>query len=247
MAPEILLKQPFSSASDVYAFAITLNELATGTYPFSDCTKDNPDCHTVLEMGYGRQELSTAVAAEGLRPTLPRSCSKEYSMLMSKCWSVDPSLRPALEDIVQALKGMKAVANTYPQRPTHMSKEVAPCLVKEISLPQTFAHKPPRNPCTSVNESPLSSQLEPMALFPNDGCSKYRRGERSRYLPIVSMGGYGTAGMRGEDRMEDRHMLENSFMGNSSAKLLGKIVLLSPLQASHIPFVLNNVHKNQEQ
>jgi hypothetical protein len=27
-----------------------------------DCTKDNPGCHTALEMGYGRQELAKAVA-----------------------------------------------------------------------------------------------------------------------------------------------------------------------------------------
>lgn len=54
MAPEVLLKDGWSVGSDVYAFGVILNELATGTYPFSDCTKDNPEIHTVLEMGYGR-------------------------------------------------------------------------------------------------------------------------------------------------------------------------------------------------
>lgn len=39
MAPEVLLKEPTSPASDVYAFGVTLNELATGIIPFSDCTK----------------------------------------------------------------------------------------------------------------------------------------------------------------------------------------------------------------
>lgn len=53
-APEVLLKEPGSFASDVYAFAVTVNEIATGTFPFSDCTTDNPKAHTVLEMGYGR-------------------------------------------------------------------------------------------------------------------------------------------------------------------------------------------------
>ncbi len=54
MAPEVLLKQPGSVAADVYAFAVTLNELASGVYPFSDCTRDNPKAHTILDMGYGR-------------------------------------------------------------------------------------------------------------------------------------------------------------------------------------------------
>lgn len=54
MAPEVLLKEAGGFPSDIYAFAVTVSELATGTFPFSDCTSDNPKAHTVLEMGYGR-------------------------------------------------------------------------------------------------------------------------------------------------------------------------------------------------
>ena len=54
MAPEVLLKQPGSFASDVYAFGVTVNEAATGVVPFSDCTRNNPKAHTILDMGYGR-------------------------------------------------------------------------------------------------------------------------------------------------------------------------------------------------
>eukprot|EP00959_Pyramimonas_sp_CCMP1952_P135378 2832615-Pyramimonas_sp.AAC.1 len=75
MAPEVLQKQPSSFSSDVFAFAVVLNEIATGTVPYSDCTKDNPACHTVLEMGYGRQELAKAVAGQfaALHPVLIRT------------------------------------------------------------------------------------------------------------------------------------------------------------------------------
>jgi Protein kinase domain len=54
LAPECLLKEPASPQSDVYSFAVLFSELLTGTFPFSDCTRDNPAAHTVLEMGYGR-------------------------------------------------------------------------------------------------------------------------------------------------------------------------------------------------
>ena len=54
MAPEVLQKQPTTAASDVYAWAVTVNEIATGVFPFADCTKDNPQCQTVLNFGYGR-------------------------------------------------------------------------------------------------------------------------------------------------------------------------------------------------
>ena len=54
MAPEVLQKQSTTAASDVYAWAVTVNEIATGIFPFADCTKDNPQCQTVLNFGYGR-------------------------------------------------------------------------------------------------------------------------------------------------------------------------------------------------
>ena len=57
MAPEVLQKAGTSAAADVYAWAVTVNELATGTFPFADCTKDNPQCQTILNFGYGRRAL----------------------------------------------------------------------------------------------------------------------------------------------------------------------------------------------
>jgi serine/threonine protein phosphatase PrpC len=75
-------------------------------YPFSDCTKDNPEVHTVLEHGYGRQELAAAVASEGLRPLLPKAAPEGYRQLLTACWELDPHQRPtaaAVRDAVAAL------------------------------------------------------------------------------------------------------------------------------------------------
>ena len=48
---------PTHTHADVYALAVTLNELGSGAAPYADCTRDNPLAHTVLEMGYGRWGL----------------------------------------------------------------------------------------------------------------------------------------------------------------------------------------------
>lgn len=85
-----------------------MNEIATGSFPFSDCTKDNPECHTVLEMGYGRQELAAAVAAAGLRPTLPGKSPPGFADLMAACWAADPAQRPPMDAVAQALAAMQA-------------------------------------------------------------------------------------------------------------------------------------------
>ncbi|KAG2450587.1 hypothetical protein HYH02_004427 [Chlamydomonas schloesseri] len=104
MGPELLLRTaPPSRASDVYAWAVLVNEMATGTIPFSDCTKDNPEVHTVLEMGYGRQELAAAVCAEGLRPLLPRACPPGFAALMNACWAKAPAERPSFAQVLAAL------------------------------------------------------------------------------------------------------------------------------------------------
>ena len=54
MAPEVLQRLGGLAPADVYALAVTLNEAATGARPFSDCTRDNPACQTVLNYNYGR-------------------------------------------------------------------------------------------------------------------------------------------------------------------------------------------------
>ena len=76
MAPEVLLKQPVSRASDVYSFAVTLNELATAIVPFSDCTKENPE---VSEVPSGR--LSLVDHDQKSPPSVSRSNSQSPYLL----------------------------------------------------------------------------------------------------------------------------------------------------------------------
>ena len=112
MPPEVLLgSAPASPAADVFALAVTINELATGAVPYSDCTRDNPLAHTVLEMGYGRQELAAAVAAEGLRPTLPLDTPPAVQALLQRCWEAKPAQRPSAAQLASELAAAAAEAD----------------------------------------------------------------------------------------------------------------------------------------
>ena len=71
MAPEVLFKQPTTRASDVYAWAVAVNEMATGVFPFADCTKDNPQCQTILNFGYGRRASPARAYTLKSRPAAP--------------------------------------------------------------------------------------------------------------------------------------------------------------------------------
>ena len=73
LAPEVLQKQPTTRATDVYAYAIAVNEIATGVFPFSDASKDNPRAQTILEYGYDRCCLHlSCTGAEHLHAVQPR-------------------------------------------------------------------------------------------------------------------------------------------------------------------------------
>ena len=67
LAPEVLQKQPTTTAADVYAWAVTINEVATGIFPFSDASKDDPRAQTILEYGYDRSVHQCALGPSEMR------------------------------------------------------------------------------------------------------------------------------------------------------------------------------------
>lgn len=161
MAPEVLQKRPSSRAADVFAFAIVLNEIATGVVPYSDCTKDNPGCHTVLEMGYGRQELAAAVCGTLLRrervcaagclvsdyaqcivrasgPIAPRDARGLYMIITPLCLFAFPAPHSPFT--------LTRVRSTEASRlgldPAHGLPRLAHCHGGGVESPRTYARSP---------------------------------------------------------------------------------------------------------
>ncbi len=210
MAPEILIKHPHSPASDIFALAVTLNELASGgMVPYSDCTRDNPLAHTILEMGYGRQELAAAVAAEGLRPTIASGAPASVVRLLRSCWDADYTRRPSAKEVAAILS---ALAAQYPWEGE---------IEEETEVVDGHA-----------TTSPVDSLLRKSALPASDSAILGFDGElttpswaeellkqynttatTATILPTAAIGSFATAGARGEDRMEDRCTIIRSLFG----------------------------------
>eukprot|EP00730_Choanoeca_flexa_P017932 TRINITY_DN8690_c0_g1_i1.p1 TRINITY_DN8690_c0_g1~~TRINITY_DN8690_c0_g1_i1.p1 ORF type:complete len:681 (+),score=184.58 TRINITY_DN8690_c0_g1_i1:120-2162(+) len=90
-APESLTLSVFTIKSDVWAFGITLWEIATygsSPYPGVDFTL----VLDKLESGY--------------RMPRPQGCPEEVYALMRECWDVDPELRPSFRAIRDRLENM---------------------------------------------------------------------------------------------------------------------------------------------
>ncbi|RHZ72881.1 hypothetical protein Glove_236g22 [Diversispora epigaea] len=88
IAPEILNKNPYTQASDIYSVGIIMWVISTGKIPFSDRAYD--------------LELALEIL-EGLRLKVKEGTPQCYVELMKKCWHKDPSKRPSTEIILEQL------------------------------------------------------------------------------------------------------------------------------------------------
>ncbi|XP_075969135.1 tyrosine-protein kinase derailed 2 [Anticarsia gemmatalis] len=98
MAPETLLQNQYTTASDVWSLGITLWELATlGASPLAEL--DAADVGAFLSGGY--------------RPSQPHNCPDELYGLMSWCWTLSPQARPTAPQLLAALHDFRQALSTY--------------------------------------------------------------------------------------------------------------------------------------
>jgi serine/threonine protein kinase len=110
IAPEQLLSQTASPATDIYALAIIVYEMATGRLPF------NPQGQThflVMQELMRLQQSESFVKPRAFRPDLPEAAQ----ILLLNALSFDPGRRPQnarifSEDLAQALAGKISASDT---------------------------------------------------------------------------------------------------------------------------------------
>ena len=83
----------FSVGSDVWAFACSVVEMATGEYPWSHLPpeKHNPFC-LVFHIGQAQ--------GSDHHPHIPGHLSAELRALLKRCFASDPALRPTAEELL---------------------------------------------------------------------------------------------------------------------------------------------------
>ncbi|CAL8311779.1 unnamed protein product [Lota lota] len=89
MAPEVFEGNNYSEKCDVFSWGIILWEVITRRKPFD-------------EIGGPAFRIMWAVH-NGTRPPLIKNLPKPIESLMTRCWSKDPSQRPAMEEIVKIM------------------------------------------------------------------------------------------------------------------------------------------------
>uniref|UniRef100_A0ACD5WVQ9 Uncharacterized protein n=2 Tax=Avena sativa TaxID=4498 RepID=A0ACD5WVQ9_AVESA len=200
MAPEILRKDLHTEKSDVYSFAISVNELLTGVVPYTDLRAE-AQAHTVLEMTYTEQQLTSAVVSQGLRPALalPESGSPPSLLsLIQHCWDPDPEQRPSFEDIIQDLNAIQKHLVTYScPSPSH-SVIVSQEGNTEVHHYQEALNWFNQGELLTKKANKLDHTVHPWV-------DSFDRSSVSMYRPTLSWGSFATCGRR--ETMEDTHFM----------------------------------------
>ena len=79
VAPEVLYRNDYTMASDIYSFGIVAYEIITGLPPYYDIPHDN--------------DLTLSIC-QGLRPKIPSHIPALVTKLMMQCWDAQPDKRP---------------------------------------------------------------------------------------------------------------------------------------------------------
>jgi serine/threonine protein kinase len=89
MAPECIKHKKYSFASDVWAFGLLCVEVISGE-----------TVHRSLDL----LQAALRIRDEGYTPKIPDQMPKWLAKLCKRCWSMKPSLRPTMHEIVQLFR-----------------------------------------------------------------------------------------------------------------------------------------------
>ena len=229
LAPESLMEHEQSPATDVYALAIMMCECVAGVYPFSDCTTENAQCHTILEMGYGQAELQKAVHGEGLRPIVPDTVSENHREILNQMWAHDAAERPTAKQCValweNAHKEVSRGATKTAAAPAP-APVVADAMDDDDEAPVYDADGTRINQPAAAATTTATATANAAAADP--AMTEGTWPDKPAWLPAAlpcskhfAVGAHATAGLRGADRMEDRHVLAPRLCASGDAHLVG--------------------------
>ena len=211
MAPEVLMRRVSTYGADVYAYGITICEIATGTVPFSDRARNVALAHTVLDASYNEQDLAVAIASEHLRPVLPgempsadaSEIPKGFDDLIARAWGPDERSRPSIAALSEKID---AVIGTY-------CAERGLSDVSAVWLPPAASRSEQASAAEAVLREPLDWQISECAFAPPTP-------EARKVAAEFTAGVFATAGARGADKMEDRHVIAHGVGGVPHAHLI---------------------------
>lgn len=220
MAPEVLSGSPHSFAADVYAFGITINEMATCAVPFVDRKLPVPELHTVLETRFNEVKLRGAIVKNHLRPVLARGVPEEFRDMIEQCWHPDPAARLTFLQIASFLEAILARGPEYLDQFSGTTLDIDEHLINKSENMTIDDSNPILDEIKSASVKPRLPIWEVTKSKPN-GHSVMEVDTSEPQNLHASAALSSTCGARGPDRMEDRSIVIPNLAGLSNTHLFG--------------------------
>ncbi|XP_064304434.1 protein-tyrosine kinase 2-beta isoform X6 [Phalacrocorax carbo] len=163
MSPESINFRRFTTASDVWMFAVCVWEiLSYGKQPFF--WLENKDVIGVLERGD--------------RLPKPDLCPPILYTLMTRCWDYDPSERPKFKDLVCSLSEIYLTEKELAKEQERNNRHRPP----KIMEPPSFQEPPPKPSRPRYKPPPQSNLLAPKLQFQEEDFLRPRSREEAQKL-----------------------------------------------------------------
>uniref|UniRef100_M8CAR3 protein-serine/threonine phosphatase n=1 Tax=Aegilops tauschii TaxID=37682 RepID=M8CAR3_AEGTA len=175
-------------------------ELLTGVVPYTDLRAE-AQAHTILEMTYTEQQLTSAVVSQGLRPALalPESGSPPSLLsLIQRSWDSDPERRPSFGDIIEELNVIQKHLVTYSCPLSSGSVNLSRNSKAEVHHYQEALNWFNQGELLTKKANKLDYAVNPWS-------SSFDQSSVSVYRPTLSWGSFATCGRR--ETMEDTHFM----------------------------------------
>ncbi|KAH3744221.1 leucinerich repeat kinase [Pelomyxa schiedti] len=102
LAPEVLeAREEYDESSDLFSAGVIFYEIATRQYPYDEyATLPQYSLKRGSDYEWREQNIKSAIAREGIRPTLPPWILRPFGELIQQCWKGHPQQRPSAQVIM---------------------------------------------------------------------------------------------------------------------------------------------------
>uniref|UniRef100_A0ACB8GAB1 Protein-tyrosine kinase 2-beta n=2 Tax=Sphaerodactylus townsendi TaxID=933632 RepID=A0ACB8GAB1_9SAUR len=224
MAPESINFRRFTSASDVWMFAVCMWEiLSYGKQPFF--WLENKDVIGVLE--------------KGDRLPKPDACPPVLYTLMTRCWDYDPSDRPKFKELVCSLSDIYQMEKEITREQERNNRHRPP----KIMEPASFQEPPPKPSRPKYKPPPQTNLLAPKLQFqvPEGLCASSPTLTSPIEYPSSPVNSLHTPPLNRHNVFKRHSMREEDFLRPSSREEAQKLWEMERAKMSQL------LHKQQKQ
>lgn len=158
-APELLIYgSPYNGSADIFSFGTVMYELFSGQHIFP---------------GGSSLQIMKAIS-DGNMPSIPESIPEPVRETISKCWSVDPNQRPALEELRTAMLGLLADDEASESCPSSPEIEVVPMQRQASEIAESMLPVPTTELEWNVEESEYCKELRRKMVTDLRGRSNFK-------------------------------------------------------------------------